>query len=150
MAARTDDRIAAAFEHAPALLARLRAGGPLGSIDETMTVARAALAAMGEAERVAVLGAHPRIGAEPASLSAASRLEQGGGDDPAVLAELARLNAEYERRNGFRFVAFVNGRPKRALLPDLRARLARPREAELATGLEELLAIARDRLERSR
>ncbi|HUG55500.1 MAG TPA: 2-oxo-4-hydroxy-4-carboxy-5-ureidoimidazoline decarboxylase [Candidatus Limnocylindrales bacterium] len=148
VAAVTGDRIAAAFERAPALLARL--GAPFASIDETIAAARAALVAMSEDERIAVLAAHPRIGADPATLSASSRLEQGGVDDPAVLTELARLNAEYERRHGFRFVVFVNGRPKGALLQELRERLERPREAELATGLEELLAIARDRLERRR
>lgn len=149
MTTRTGERIAAAFERAPALVERLERLGTVGSTDGAIAAAREALADMSESQRIAVLDAHPRIGADPASLSPASRREQGGDDDPMMLEELARLNDEYERRHGFRFVVFVDGRPKRALLPVLRERLERPREAELLTGLEEFLAIARERLERS-
>ncbi len=63
--------------------------------------------------------------------------------------ELDRLNAEYERRFGFRFVVFVNRRPKAAILEVLRERIGRPREVELDTALEELVAIAEDRWRRS-
>ncbi len=104
-----------------------------------------------EAEKIALLNSHPRIGADPATLSAASRAEQGAGDDdPAVLRELAELNDAYERRFGFRFVVFVDGRPKSKLLSVLRARLGRTRDEELATGISEFLAIARDRVEHPR
>lgn len=101
---------------------------------------------MSDAERVAVLDAHPRIGADPGTLGAASRREQGADADPAVLRELGALNDEYERRFAFRFVVHVDGRPKRAIVPVLRERLAGEREAELARGVEEYLAIARRRL----
>jgi 2-oxo-4-hydroxy-4-carboxy--5-ureidoimidazoline (OHCU) decarboxylase len=94
-----------------------------------------------------VLNAHPRIGADPASLSTLSRREQAGDADAATLQELAALNDEYERRFGFRFVVFVGGRSKAEILPVIRERLRRTREAELATGLDEFLAITRDRLE---
>ena len=48
--------------------------------------------------------------------------------DPEVLAELARLNREYEERFGFRFVVFVNRRPKAEILEVLRERIERTRE----------------------
>ena len=86
------------------------------------------------------------IGADPATLSATSRREQAAGDDPATLRDLATLNEEYERRFGFRFVVWVNGRSKSALIPVLRSRLRYDRERELATGIAEFLAIAADRL----
>jgi len=62
-----------------------------------------------------------------------------------VLAELAELNAAYEQRFGFRFVVFVNGRPRREIVPVLRERLERTREEELATGVDELVQIAVNR-----
>jgi 2-oxo-4-hydroxy-4-carboxy--5-ureidoimidazoline (OHCU) decarboxylase len=62
-----------------------------------------------------------------------------------VIAELARLNAEYEARHGFRFVVFVNRRPKREILEVLRARIDRTTDEELETALQELVAIAEDR-----
>lgn len=113
-------------------------GDPIGA-------ARAALAGMSEADRIATLDAHPRIGAR-AGLSELSRAEQGSDADPAVLAELERLNALYERRFGFRFVVFVNGRSRSAIAQVLRDRLENTRERELETGLEAIVAIAEDRL----
>jgi 2-oxo-4-hydroxy-4-carboxy--5-ureidoimidazoline (OHCU) decarboxylase len=110
--------------------------------------ARALIARMTEPERIGVLNAHPRIGADPASLSALSRGEQGGRADVATLRDLAAMNDEYERRFGFRFVVFVAGRSKAELVPVFRERLRRTRAEELATGVEEFLAITRDRLER--
>jgi 2-oxo-4-hydroxy-4-carboxy--5-ureidoimidazoline (OHCU) decarboxylase len=67
--------------------------------------------------------------------------------EPAVATELAHLNEAYEKKFGFRFVVFVNRRPKAEILEVLRERLERPREEELGTALSELVAIARDRWE---
>jgi 2-oxo-4-hydroxy-4-carboxy--5-ureidoimidazoline (OHCU) decarboxylase len=94
-------------------------------------------------EKRAVLAAHPAIGAT--KLSARSAAEQGSDDAPEVLAELARLNGEYEARHGFRFVVFVNRRPKGEILEVLRERIDRPTDEELETALGELVAIAEDR-----
>jgi 2-oxo-4-hydroxy-4-carboxy-5-ureidoimidazoline decarboxylase len=63
-----------------------------------------------------------------------------------VYRELAELNAAYEARFGFRFVVFVNRRPKAVILEVLRERINNPRAAELQTALEAMVAIARDRL----
>jgi 2-oxo-4-hydroxy-4-carboxy--5-ureidoimidazoline (OHCU) decarboxylase len=102
---------------------------PLGVADEVA-------AALSEEDKVAALNTHPRIGEASA--------EQHGGE-PEVLDELGELNRAYEEKFGFTFVVFVAGRPRRELVPVLRERLERTREAELDTGLSELVAIARDR-----
>jgi 2-oxo-4-hydroxy-4-carboxy--5-ureidoimidazoline (OHCU) decarboxylase len=133
----------AIFERAP-LLARRVQGDDAGAI---VASARLELAHMKEAERIAVLNAHPRIGASTSALSALSRREQGDDADLATARELDRLNDEYERRFGFRFVVFVRGRTKREILAVLRERIRRTRDEELATGVEEFLAITKDRLE---
>ena len=98
-------------------------------------------------EKREILDAHPAIG-QRTGLSARSAAEQGSDDDPAVLDELARLNAAYEERHGFRFVVFVNRRPKRQILDVLQARIGNPTEEELETALGELVAIAEDRWRR--
>ncbi|TMC69362.1 MAG: hypothetical protein E6J13_11645 [Chloroflexi bacterium] len=139
------DDLAAIFERAPALAERV-SGSDTASI---VASARSELARMTEAERIAVLNAHPRIGADPASLSALSRREQGDAAETTTLGELATLNDEYERRFGFRFVVFVASRSKAEIVPVLRERLRRTREQELTSGIEEFLGIARDRLQRS-
>ena len=115
---------------------------PLGSAD-------AVLAELTGAEQLEALNAHPAIGAR-AGLSARSAAEQGADADPVTLTELAYLNQVYEEKFGFRFVVFVNGRPKAEILEVLRGRLERTREEELQTALQELVAIARDRWEKRR
>jgi len=95
-------------------------------------------------EKREVLDAHPAIG-QRKGLSRHSAAEQGADIDPAVLAELHRLNADYEARHGFRFVVFVNRRPKAEILEVLRERIDNPTELELETALDELVSIARDR-----
>jgi 2-oxo-4-hydroxy-4-carboxy--5-ureidoimidazoline (OHCU) decarboxylase len=105
-----------------------------------------AIAELSEAEQLEALNAHPAIGAAR-DLSARSTEEQGLDADPVVLTELAYLNQVYEEKFGFRFVVFVNRRPKLEILEELRSRLERTREEELETALSELVAIAQDRWE---
>jgi len=98
-------------------------------------------------EKKEILGAHPAIG-QKSGLSARSAAEQGADVDPHVLAELGRLNADYEQRHGFRFVVFVNRRPKGEILEVLKSRIGRSTGDELETALDELVAIAQDRWRR--
>ena len=119
----------------------------LAGRDDPLGTAREALAALPRAQQVEALDSHPAIGAR-SGLSARSAAEQGTDDDPEVLAELARLNAEYEARHGFRFVVFVNRRPRREILGVLRERIDRPTDEELVAGLDALVAIAQDRWRR--
>jgi 2-oxo-4-hydroxy-4-carboxy--5-ureidoimidazoline (OHCU) decarboxylase len=114
----------------------------LAQLEDPLGRAREVAATLSDAEKREVLDAHPAIGAT--TLSARSAAEQG--DD--VLPELDELNRAYEQRFGFRFVVFVNRRPKSELVPILRARLGRTREEELTTALDELVAIAQDRYQR--
>jgi 2-oxo-4-hydroxy-4-carboxy--5-ureidoimidazoline (OHCU) decarboxylase len=130
------------FEGDTALVRRL------AGIEEPLGEARRIARELTEAEKLEALNAHPAIGAR-AGLSARSAAEQGADADPAVLEELDRLNREYEQRFGFRFVVFVNRRPKAEILAVLRQRLERTREEELDTAVHELVAIAEDRWRRS-
>jgi 2-oxo-4-hydroxy-4-carboxy--5-ureidoimidazoline (OHCU) decarboxylase len=133
----TVDQLAELFEGRTRLVEKLaERDDPLGS-------AREVIAELTEREKLEALNAHPAIGAT--KLSSRSAAEQGAGGDPAVLTELAYQNQVYEEKFGFRFVVFVNRRPKSELVPVLRERLARSREEELATAVDELVAIAEDR-----
>jgi 2-oxo-4-hydroxy-4-carboxy--5-ureidoimidazoline (OHCU) decarboxylase len=140
------------FEGAGPLVERLRAEGPFASDRAILARAREIVFALSEAEQTAVINAHPRIGEQPERVRAQSALsfkEQGYDRDdtsPEVLLRLAHLNEEYEQKFGFRFVVFVNRRPKAALVPVLEARLRGSRSEERNTALEEILAIAADRL----
>lgn len=139
------------FEHAGPLLERLRAEEPFPSGTALLARARVILNELSEAEQIAVINAHPRIGERPDKVSAASFKEQGYQHDttpPEVFLKLKSLNEEYEQKFGFRFVVFVNRRSKEALVPVLEARLRGSRDEERRTALREILAIAEDRLKR--
>jgi 2-oxo-4-hydroxy-4-carboxy--5-ureidoimidazoline (OHCU) decarboxylase len=120
-------------------------------------------------EQLQLINAHPRLGAPKEQLSQQSLNEQGysatasptapatDSGDQEVNAQLQRLNEEYERKFGFKFIVFVNGRPKRQLIPVMEQRLRRDlpviddqlKVEELSYGLMEMVAIARDRLRKS-
>ena len=120
----------------------------LAELEDPLGRAEDVVAALSEVELVEALAAHPAIGART-GLSARSTAEQGTDSDPVILSELAYLNQVYEEKFGFRFVVFVDGRPKGEILDVLRERLARTRDEELATGVRELVAIAKDRWTRT-
>ncbi len=128
-------------ELTPLFSGRTRLVDELAARTDPLTVAEEVALALPEADQVAALATHPRIG-EPS--------EEQRGAEPEVLDELARLNDEYERRFGFEFVVFVDGRTRAELLPVLRERLENTRDEELETGLRELCAIARSRWEQHR
>ncbi|GAB4202007.1 MAG: 2-oxo-4-hydroxy-4-carboxy-5-ureidoimidazoline decarboxylase [Roseiflexaceae bacterium] len=145
------------FETAPPLAEGLYAARPFASYAALLVRAEQVIAGLDEDQKIAVINAHPRIGENAAAVrqhSALSYREQGyaaeAGQDQEELArvyrELAELNAVYEGHFGFRFVVFVNRRPKAAILEVLRQRLDNPRPDEMQTALEAMLAIARDRL----
>jgi 2-oxo-4-hydroxy-4-carboxy--5-ureidoimidazoline (OHCU) decarboxylase len=118
----------------------------LAELEDPLGRARDVARELSDEEKREVLDAHPAIGAR--TLSARSAAEQGSEDDAEVLRELAELNAAYEQKFGFRFVVFVNRRPKSKILPILRERIERTREQELDTALDELVSIAEDRWRR--
>jgi len=138
----SSDELADLFEGRNVLVDRL------ATVDDPLDRAREIAHDLSPEEQQQVLDAHPRIGARK-GLSARSAAEQGTDDDAAVLAELAALNDAYEERFGFRFVVFVNRRPRREIVPILRERMQRTRDQELATGVDELVQIAIDRWRRS-
>jgi 2-oxo-4-hydroxy-4-carboxy--5-ureidoimidazoline (OHCU) decarboxylase len=139
----TVDELAELFEGRTRLVEQLAAiEDPLGRAEEV-------LRGLTEDEQVEALSAHPAIGAR-SGLSVRSAEEQGIDADPAILSELAYLNQVYEEKFGFRFVVFVNRRPKAEILEVLRDRIASTREEELETGVRELVAIARSRWEQHR
>ena len=133
------------FERAPRFSAWLAAARPFAS-DEALLQAAARIAhRMADEDQVELINAHPRLGGR-GGLSEASRREQGAADE-AVDRELAELNAAYEAKFGFRYLVYVAGRPREALLPEFRAALARDRDDEKRRALNDTLAIAANRLQ---
>ena len=116
----------------------------LAGEDDPLVRARTLVHELPYDEKVEALAAHPAI-SQRDGLSAASAVEHGPDFDAAVLAELARLERNYEERHGFCFVVFVNRRRKEEILDVLRERIDNSTEDELETGLSEFVQIAEDR-----
>jgi 2-oxo-4-hydroxy-4-carboxy-5-ureidoimidazoline decarboxylase len=138
--------VAPLFEGAPHFLDRLAAARPLGSAEEMFRRARAIALSMPESEQKELIDAHPRLGAPPSSVSAMSYDEQGYDHETTeAMADLERLNREYEARFGFRYCVFVDGRSRAELVPEFEAALTAERSAEIQRALGDVVAIARDR-----
>jgi 2-oxo-4-hydroxy-4-carboxy--5-ureidoimidazoline (OHCU) decarboxylase/GNAT superfamily N-acetyltransferase len=148
------DALRPLFEHAAALVELLVDERPFGSDERLIEAAHDLARILPEDEQIELLNAHPRIGADPASVSPLSHEEQGydrPAETPAwVGEELEALNEAYERIFGFRFVIFVAGRPREEILPILERSLRDEREPELRRGLDDVVYIAGDRLARLR
>jgi OHCU decarboxylase len=151
------DALRLLFESALHLVTALSKERPFASYDDLLDRAAALVADLPEEQKVEIVNAHPRIGEDPAAVrrtSALSYREQGydreAGLDQRQVEQVYRnldaLNQTYEARFGFRFVVFVDGRPKAEIVDVMRARLENPRQEELSTALRDMLLIARDRL----
>ncbi len=147
--------IAPLFEEAPRFLDRLAAARPFGSWARLFDQADAIALSMPADEQIELIDAHPRIGAPPGSVSPLSFVEQGyDAEEAGVAAEMDRarlqaalddLNARYEARFGFRFVVFVAGRPRSAIMSLIEAAIDADRDAEVERALHDVVAIARAR-----
>ncbi|KAK5667742.1 hypothetical protein QVD99_005587 [Batrachochytrium dendrobatidis] len=147
--------ISVLFEAAPPLANALWASRPYSSYATILSTAADIINNLSLEDRKAVVNAHPRIGANKATLSALSYQEQGYTNAPNSLTNedrinqrLAELNAQYEAKFKFCFVVFVNGRSREEIIPVIEARLNNSAEEELSNGLEHMIQIAQDRLKK--
>jgi 2-oxo-4-hydroxy-4-carboxy--5-ureidoimidazoline (OHCU) decarboxylase/GNAT superfamily N-acetyltransferase len=149
------DLLRTLFEDAPRFLGRLVEARPFRDDAGLVAAAHDLARSLPEDEQIELLNAHPRIGADPASVSELSHTEQGYDEaapphEPWIADELEYLNDAYERIFGFRFVIFVAGRPRSAIVPILEASLRDERISELRRGLDDVVYIAADRLAKLR
>jgi 2-oxo-4-hydroxy-4-carboxy--5-ureidoimidazoline (OHCU) decarboxylase len=94
------------------------------------------------------------VGAPANTLSKQSHIEQGyssaqtANDHDTINTQLQELNQQYEDTFGFKFVEFVNGRARKEMIPIIQQRLQNTKAVELEAGLSNMMAIARDRLQK--
>ncbi|SLE11929.1 putative OHCU decarboxylase [Mycobacteroides abscessus subsp. massiliense] len=127
---------------------RVAAGRPFRDEEALYHRADLILAELTEADVDEALDGHPRIGERPDN--AASRREQSGvtGADTEVLDRLRQRNAEYEKRFGYVYLVFANGRPAEELLAILEERIKNDPQHERRVMRMELGKINRSRLAR--
>ena len=137
----------ALFEHSPWVEARADARPPSGDRHADLM---AVVAEASDAERLALIRAHPEL-ASKVRLTDASQAEQASaGLDRLSQAEFDRfhaLNTAYRAKFDFPFIICVRLTDKAGILTAMEARLANDRAAELATAIAEIGKIVKLRLE---
>lgn len=136
--------------HCRAWASALVAARPFDNLGALLVAARHAWLG-DETQLLEACQGHARIGDTQAiAKGGKTAVEQGqvASANTEVLAELARLNVEYERKFGFIYLVCASGRSPDALLELLRARLANSRAQELINAAAEQAAITELRLTR--
>ena len=144
------DSIGWVFEHSPWVAERAWPCRPFATVEELHHAMIEGVAGASVQEQLALLRAHPDLGAR-ARLSEASTVEQARAGLDALTAveldRLRRLNVAYREKFGFPFLYAVKGSTKHDILKALETRLGAPREDELNEALGQVYRIARFRLD---
>ena len=137
------------FEASPWVAERAWTARPFGSIDDLHLAMVEAVEAASPEERLALLRAHPDLGARARMSNASVGEQQGAGLDRLTAAEyerLQQLNQSYRSRFGFPFLLAVKGSTKHDVLAALDRRLAEDPDVELPEALRQVYRIAMFRL----
>lgn len=141
-------------EHSPWVAEAAAGLRPFASREAMIAGFAAAVDAAPEAERLALIRAHPDLAGRAARAGAIaedSKREQAGvGLDTLTDAEFDRftdLNTRYREKFGFPFIFAVKGATKAMILDAFEARLPNDTATEFATALAQVCRIFRFRLE---
>jgi 2-oxo-4-hydroxy-4-carboxy-5-ureidoimidazoline decarboxylase len=138
------------FEHSPWVAGRAWERRPFESLAALHRAMVDSVCRATAEEQLALIRAHPDLGAR-ARMTAASEGEQAGAGldrlNAAEFERLTRLNRAYREKFGFPFIYAVKGGGKQQILEALERRLAGSPESERAIALDEIYRIAQFRLE---
>ena len=125
---------------------------PLADIAALTETADRIWAAMAESDWLEAFACHPRIGERKSVASGQSatwsKQEQAlaAAATDQILAELARKNAEYDRKFGFTYIVCATGKSAEEMLAILTRRLSCDRRSELSEAAEQQRQIMQIRL----
>ncbi|MFQ4140439.1 2-oxo-4-hydroxy-4-carboxy-5-ureidoimidazoline decarboxylase [Nodosilinea sp. PGN35] len=142
--------IGPAFEATPSIAAQVWPQRPFSSVVDLHQRMVAIARALSPAEKLALIKAHPDLGARVA-MAAASVSEQSQAGltslSPAEYSRIQSLNQQYRAKFGFPFILAVAGHSKTSVLEKFTDRLRNSTDVEMATALAEIEKIALSRLE---
>ena len=138
------------FEDSPWVAERAWQRRPFAHVDDLHAAMTSEVAAATRDEQLALLRAHPDLGAR-AQMSRASTGEQAGAGLDRLSDEeferLQQLNAAYRQKFGYPFLFAVTGRTTQHILDALTRRLPADPAEEFAEALRQVYRIARVRLD---
>lgn len=138
------------FEHSPWVAERAWQRRPFPDLDRVHTAMTGEVERATRAEQLALLRAHPDLGARARISNASAGEQAGAGLDRLTPEEFQRLqgrNAAYRKKFGFPFLYAVKGSSKYDILQALEQRLQASPEEEFRQALNQVYRIARFRLE---
>jgi 2-oxo-4-hydroxy-4-carboxy-5-ureidoimidazoline decarboxylase len=141
--------VAPVFEHSPWVVARTCGQRPFSSREDLHAALCDTVMKASDAEKIALIRAHPDLGERAALTSASEKEQAGAGLDRASRDELARLreiNQQYRERFGFPFVICAREHAKEEIPDAIEGRLANSRGQEIENALREIFRIADLRL----
>jgi 2-oxo-4-hydroxy-4-carboxy-5-ureidoimidazoline decarboxylase len=140
------------YEDTPAVAGAAFDAAPFQDLDDLVAAFHSAAEALDADERMALLRAHPRLGARRPMADASVEEQRSAGLDRLdddVARRLAAGNADYLARHGFPFIIAVRGRTQPEILAELERRLPRPTDEEAEEAFAQVQAIAELRLRRA-
>lgn len=128
-------------------LTLMRAGRPFPTIDSIFDRAGSAFDELDEADWLEAFAGHPRIGERGDEVA---NREQSGTASASreLIAELAKVNAEYEEKFGFTYIVYASGKTAEEMLGIARQRLSSDRTLEIGAAAAEQRKITTTRLRR--
>jgi 2-oxo-4-hydroxy-4-carboxy-5-ureidoimidazoline decarboxylase len=138
------------FEASPWVPERAWTARPFASVTALYGAMCGVVHGASDEERLALLRAHPDLGARARMSQASVGEQQGAGLDQLTADEFDRLqllNAAYRARFGFPFLLAVKGSTKHDVLAALERRLARRPDDEIEEAVRQVFKIARFRLD---
>lgn len=147
------DRFGGIYEHSPWVAQAASGQRPFASLTALHAAMEAAVAVASEAERLALLRAHPDLAGRAAvagELTASSSAEQASAGldrlSPDEMARFTSLNAAYRERFGVPFIMAVRNADKARILAALERRVENAPAEEIARAIAEVGKIAWMRL----
>ena len=144
------DELTSVFEHSPWVAERAWPTGPFADLESLHAAMVRQVAQASIEEKLALIRAHPDLGAR-AEMSASSVEEQAGAGLDRLTAEefqrLHRLNGAYRDKFGFPFLLAVKNSTKHDILRGLEDRLMNSPDQEFDEALRQIYRIAWFRLQ---
>jgi len=139
------------FEETPEIAEQAWAAMPFDDVgDLHRKMVRLVEEEMTTGEKLALIQAHPELGATRKMAVASVQEQAGVGLDQMneeVREQIFKLNASYREKFGFPFVMAVKGQTLERIKAALESRLAQQKEDEIGRSLFEIYKIARFRLD---
>ncbi|HEX4113056.1 MAG TPA: allantoate amidohydrolase [Stellaceae bacterium] len=135
-----------AFEHSPWVAAAAWHRRPFADIDALHAAMVASVDIAARDRKLALLNAHPELGADKIATEF-SRREQAAAGLGAAAEKLRVLNRTYRDRFGYPFILAVKGKSRDAIFAALEERIDRSPADEFTAALNEVAKIARFRLD---